>query len=296
MKYWKQNRVNRVVILLNNPKYGAFFSTKLAIQPQEDTLGKAELMGPLIDELHANHIEAFAWFYPFRSKQAWHQKPEWRAPHCRNVSDADEEFLLDAKNPEAQNWYRTLMLETVRTFPKLDGVDIAEPISTQGCIPSDPLRTNNLTWFLQTFEKDLLPLKMKLTLTPTLTASKNGHLWSFEEIQTHFGVDLPALLKNIHWDGFFPQLNYQEWNATYHRPLTFNENWPKKAFEELKHIMKETKASVPTGIHLELGEVNNRLFAKVLKSFSHESLWGFDVYDSRYGIRQKVKLQSGMNL
>ena len=55
--------------------------------------------------------------------------------------------------------------------------------------------------------------------------------------------------------------------------------------------MKKNEISVTTGIHLELGHVKNKMFTRIEKSFYSDSIWGFDIYDSHYGIRQKVSLR-----
>ena len=296
VRYWKENKVDRIFILLNNPNYGAFFKTKIPDQPQESNIGRTMLMKDLIQTLRHEHIEVFAWFFPFRSQQAWERRESWRAPRC---DLSKNQYLLDVSNSEVQSWYRSLIFETLKTFPQLNGIDIAEPISVQDCAPSDFSRTERLTHFLSSLSKQMKRLKKQITLTPTLTASKSGHLWSFSEIKNHFGVDLSSILRTSHWSTLYPQLNYQEWDQLYHRPQIFNSNWPKMAYLELKKTLMQERIKMTIGAHLELGRVRSidlatseLTFEKQLKGDA--SFWGFDIYDSHQARKKKIHLRSGL--
>ncbi len=295
LEYWKKQKVKRVTVLFNNPNYGAYFKTVLIDQGQEGHLGRTRFLKQLIPKLHQNHIEVYAWFYPFRSKIAWEKHSDWRAPNC----SFKNEYLLDVERTDVQLWYHRLIAETLKEFPNLDGVDIAEPMSVQDCVPAKITRTKALTRFFQHLSTELIGKNKKLSLTPSWAVSSDGKLWSSFLIKDHFGVDLIEMLKTIQWNSFFPQLQYKQWEVAFHDPHTFNPKWTALAYQALEKTLRSSGVrKVPMGIHLELGQMENREFNEVLsrlelKKSSNIVSW-LDVYDSHLAIQKKTNLQSAL--
>ncbi len=291
-EYWKFQKVSRVYILFNNPVYGAFFASKIPAQPSENNFSKSELLKKLVTRLRKNKIEVYAWFYPLRAKHVWQEFSDWRAPYCSGPN----EFLLDAQNEQVRRWYLGLVAETINHYPRLNGIDIAEPLSAQNCAPAELHRTQALTRLILDISKMAKQRHLGMSLTPNIPVHTNGNLWGFQEFENSFGVDLYALLKKIHWNVFLPQLNFQEWPQNKSHQVAFDPGWADRALTSLKKNLKQKKlGATRMGIHLEFVDLKTKDLIGLRNSLQNhllgQNFWGTDFYDSHLAIEMKVNLQ-----
>lgn len=171
---------NTICVATYNKSQTLFQSQTLAnvlgITPAQtviDGCGWGDVLGKLIEKAHAKNIKVIAWFeYGFAShvlgqnQPLTDRKPEWVSKQQDGTQTQKNNFFwLNGFHPEVQQFMKDMIVECVRKYPNLDGIqgDDRLPalpahagyddftrnlykIETGRDLPSNPTETNFLNW------------------------------------------------------------------------------------------------------------------------------------------------------
>lgn len=269
IQHWQRMAVKRVYILVTNPVYGLNLPLNSAY-PQEQGLGQTPFLSELMEKMESAGIEPWAWLYFLQSKHAWEKNPDWRATHERKVES--DIYLLRAGSSDALAWQEELILGLLKKYPRLRGVDLAEPMefTAKGQKPS-------LTPALRRVIEKIRSSGSKVSLTPLVQVDKKGNLLPAKSLLERTGFDWDWFTKTYTDLEFYPQLQFQEWRQD---PL-----WSRKTYKELRRRHGDAFA---LGVHLEFASfsvgvpfVSPVLLGSAVMDLSKEkNLAGIDLYDS----------------
>ncbi len=308
-KRWKMAGINTVFYRAYDPKYGAFYRTKYDLN-LEGEFGKYDLLKHIIRECHARKIKIFAWLPVLNHYGAWKAHPEWRAKRAggADFSDIGLEFPLCARIPEVREWWYDFVIDLLKNYPGIDGIDFGEPVvswkrgdacycescskaleKSDAAITPEEIRAQPLTTLLKKSIALTHLAGKQASLTFVVSASSSGEILNLEQTSDLTGFDLESLLQaEIHEipDIICPEFLWQEWKSRYPKAKDssqfFTPEWIEKAFES---FLKEIDIPVKIVIHLEITdfpgvEVSTSLFEASLKAALESGASGFDVYDS----------------
>ena len=304
---WARDGVNLVYYYAYSRVYGARYRTSYPGNVMED-YGRQDLLGHMLREAHARNIRVIAWLYGPDHKQAWQAHPAWRERTAdgNDYRPTPDSYPLCSRNPEVQAWWLGLIADLLAGYPKLDGLDIAEPqVATWGdeachcehcrrvaaarpeAAPASAawrkLRADGLTELLLATSRLVRGRGKEMHLTTVFTARPDGSLMSPREIRDATGFDLEAILASPDRpDAIQAELIWQQWAAAYQRTTAFTPEWTRRAVREAKGLVRGRARLIA---HLEVtgferGPLDAATLARTVRAATLGGPDGVDLYDA----------------
>ncbi len=316
---WHEAGINLVFFRAYDPSYGSFYRTEY-LYNKEGEFGQYDLLKHILNSCEKKNIKVFAWLPVMNHQGAWEANPEWRKINQQGeeYTASGLEYPLCARNLEARSWWQGFIQDLLQNYPKLSGVDLAEPVvswregeacycktcreaEAEGASDPEEVRARPLTSLLHQSFKKVHQFNRKTSLTFVASAKENGDLFSFDEIRRQTGLDLTSLLNasSIMRPNFIcPEFIWQEWKSRFHEEgLGFSPQWSASAFQEFVQNLDSPVKVIP---HLEATDfpgvsVDPDQIAAMLQSILEAGARGFDIYSSSlldkkhaWGVLEKV--------
>jgi hypothetical protein len=303
------NGVNAVYVNAYNVEYGAYYRTAYLYNTQSD-YGRQDLLGKLISAAHARGIRVFAALYDHQHRGAWEAHPEWRAKTESggdyNPPVTDIQYYLSVRNPGAIAWWRGFLLDVIRRYPDLDGIEFREPIinwwgttadynpeatrAFRAAHPGAPLGGEVWRRFRQESLSRFLKLEIALAQRDGLSAhvttvadvDGTGRVMSVASQARETGFDLDGLLAGpVRPDAIKVELIWQQWARLYGR-IDFTPEWTGTA---LRAFLRQVRGRARVVTHVELtdfGRLEQSLeeFYRALRASDLRSTGGLDFYSA----------------
>jgi Uncharacterized protein conserved in bacteria (DUF2334) len=304
------NGVDRIYVNAYNVEYGAYYRTTYRYD-QESEYGRQDLLGKLLAAAHARGIQVVAAFYDHQHRGAWEARPGWREKTPRggdyNPPVTDIQYYLSTGNPQAAAWWRGFLLDVLRRYPALDGVELREPIVNWWGVEADynpavtrafraahprarlgdetwrRFRSATLTRFLQR-EIALVHARGRFAeVTTVADAYGEGKLVAAESEARETGFDLGALLRGPQRpDAVKVELIWQQWARLYGR-IAFTPEWTGDAAAA---FVRRVRGRAPVIVHVELTDFGrssisaDEFFRTLRAAASVRGLRGVDFYSA----------------
>jgi len=305
---WAEQGVNLIYYYAYNRIYGARYRTQYAGNIMED-YGRQDLLRHMIREAHRRNLEVVAWMHGVQHKQMWEAHPSWREKNADGTDykpDADSYFLC-VRNPEVMQWWLGLLDDLFRSYPDLDGLDLAEfqldlwgdhACHCQQCrsqfaqahpgkaAPSDSwrqFRADGLTRIIQASARLAHGYSKEVHVTTVFTARRDGKLMTAAQVRDAIGFDLDGVLRGADRpDVVQAELIWQQWAATYHDRNTFTPEWTRSAVVQAKDMLRGRAKLIA---HVEVtdfgsGGLDGPRLARTIASAVQGRPLGIDIYDA----------------
>ena len=302
---WSDAGVNLVFFRAYDPRFGAFYKTDYSYLPMGE-YGQFDLLKAVLKACHDRQIEVFAWFPLLNLKEAWEKNPAWRAK-TRNGDDHSEtglEFPLCARHPEARQWWQGLLEDFLGRYPRIDGVDLGEPVISwrrdaacfcERCRDAlalaedesgrDIARAEALTGVLRESVALIHKLRKPACITTIQTADASGKLLDPVQLRKITGFDLRAVTNGPAEstpDILCPEFIWQEHKSRYPTTNAFSPDWTEQAVRKFLGWI-DTPAQIIA--HVEITDFENAPVGKMelrtaIRAALRGGAEGIDVYSS----------------
>lgn len=311
------NGVNRIYLNAYNVEYGAYYRTSYRYN-DESEYGRQDLLGKLLATADARGIEVVAAFYDHQHRGAWEARPEWREKTATggdyNPPITDIQYYLSPGHLQAAAWWRGFLLDVLRRYPALAGVEFREPIVNWWGIEADhnPATTNAFraahpgapvggdVW--RRFRQETLTrfLKAEIALvhtsgrfaevTTVADANSDGSLLKAPALAFETGFDLDGLLAGEDRpDAVKVELIWQQWARVYGR-IAFTPDWTRRA---ARAFLGQVRGRTDVIVHVELTDfgrstISVEEFYRTLLAARVPRVLGLDFYSAFLAERKKA--------
>jgi len=305
---WAEQGVNLVYFYAYNRVYGARYRTSYPGNIMED-YGRQDLLRHLLREAHQRNIKVVAWLQGAQHKQVWESHPDWREKTATGSDykpDGDSYFLC-VRNPEVMQWWLGLLDDLLKSYPDLDGIDLAEfqldlwgdnachcercreqfgRTHEKASVPGDgwrKFRAEGLTRLLLASSRLAHSYGKESHVTTVLTARRDGGLMSSAQVRDAIGFDLEGVLGSPDRpDVLQAELIWQQWAALYGDRQTFTPEWTKAAVNQAKQMLRGRARLIA---HIEVtdfgsGGLDGPRLARTIASATQGGPSGIDIYDA----------------
>jgi hypothetical protein len=303
------NGVNAIYVNAYNVEYGAYYRTAYPLN-SESEYGRQDLLGKLVAAAHARGIAVFAAFYDHQHRGAWEAHSEWRAKTEEggdyNPPVTDIQYYLSTGHPAVIAWWRGFLLDVLRRYPNLDGVELREPIVTwwgttadhnpavtrafRRAFPGEEIgseawrlhRSRTLTRFLQAEIRLIREQGRLVHVTTVADFDADGVVLSVAAQGRETGFDLDGLLSGpARPDAVKVELIWQQWARLYGR-IAFTPEWTRRAFAA---FARQVDGRAPVAVHVELTDFGRSVqtveeFLRALRAADAPGAIGIDFYSA----------------
>lgn len=309
------NGVNRVYLNAYNVEYGAYYRTSYRYN-EESEYGRQDLLGKLLAVADARGIEVVAAFYDHQHRGAWEARPEWREKTATgadyNPPITDIQYYLSPGHPQAVAWWRGFLLDVLRRYPALAGVEFREPIVNWWGTEADHnpatadafraahraapvggdvwrrFRQETLTRFLRA-EIALVHASGRFAeVTTVADAGPSGSLMTAADLASETGFDLDGLLAGVERpDAVKVELIWQQWARVYGR-IEFTPDWTRGA---ARAFLRQVRGRTDVIVHVELTDFGRSTisvegFYRTLLAARIPGVSGLDFYSASLADRK----------